>query len=131
MYESLKRLLLESVRKTASAVLASRQSEGDFLIEDIQNRMKTMENMLKSIEERKRKFILIIVTGLKQRLNKHWAMRMYEQIYLLHEIALFAEKGDIAEELRDYIVISITFNNSFNLGSDRTKIRLYYTRNAS
>lgn len=98
--DQLKSLLLQSIERACKQVLASRQSEGAFLLEDIQNRIKTMENMLKSVEERKEEVYVHYRNRIKTRIEQHIARAIdVDQIYLLQEIALLAEKGDIAEEI--------------------------------
>ncbi len=98
--DQLKTLLLQSIERACKKVLANRETEGAFLREDIQNRIKTMENMLKSVEERKEEVYIHYRNRIKTRIEQHIGKEMdVDKVYLLQEIALLAEKGDIAEEI--------------------------------
>lgn len=95
-----KPLLLQSISRAAKQVLSSRQGEGDFLQKDIQNRIKTIENMLKSIEARKEDVSVHYRERIQNRLQQHIGDTLdIDSAYLVQEIALLAEKGDIAEEI--------------------------------
>lgn len=98
--DTLKPLLLESMEKAAKLVLSNRESEGAFLINDILNRVKKIESMLKLVEERQENIYMYYRDRIQERIEKHiGAQIVMEQSQLLQEIAILAEKGDIAEEL--------------------------------
>lgn len=92
--------LLESVEKASNQVVASRKSEGKFLMEDIRNRIQTLENMLKSVEERKTHVYEHYRERIQKRIERHIGeVDETDRVHLLQEVALLAEKGDITEEI--------------------------------
>ncbi len=98
--DQLNPLLLQSITRASQQVLSSRQSEGAFLQKDIQNRIKTIENMLKSIEVRKEDVYVHYRERIKNRIQQHIGDTLgIDSAYLVQEVALLAEKGDIAEEI--------------------------------
>lgn len=98
--DSIKQLLLHSVEKAAKQVLVNRESEGAFLIKDIIKRIKSIESMVKSVEERQENVYVHYRNRIKERIEKHVGDSIaVDQAQLLQEIALLAEKGDIVEEI--------------------------------
>lgn len=98
--ESIKPKLLKSVEKAIQQVLTNRKSEGAFLITDILNRIKTLENMVKLIEDCQDNVYHHYRNRIQDRIEKHLGDAVQvDQAQLLQEIALLAEKGDITEEL--------------------------------
>jgi len=98
--ESYKTLLLESVEKATKQVLANRESEGNFLAEDITNRIDHMEIIVQSLQSRKEIVYKEYRERIKKRIEQHIGQSIeIDEVQLLHEIALLAEKGDITEEI--------------------------------
>lgn len=98
--ESFKTLLLESVEKATKQVLENRKSEGSFLLEDISKRIDHMEDIVKSLQTRKEVVYQEYKERIKKRIEQHIGQSIdIDEVQLLHEIALLAEKGDIAEEI--------------------------------
>lgn len=98
--ESFKTLLLESVEKATKQVLANRESEGNFLAEDITNRVDHMEIIVQSLQSRKEIVYKEYRERIKKRIEQHIGQSIeIDEVQLLHEIALLAEKGDITEEI--------------------------------
>lgn len=98
--ESFKTLLLESVEKATKQVLANRESEGNFLAEDITNRIDHMEVIVQSLQSRKEIVYKEYRERIKKRIEQHIGQSIeIDEVQLLHEIALLAEKGDITEEI--------------------------------
>lgn len=98
--ESFKTLLLESVEKATKQVLANRESEGNFLAEDITNRIDHMEIIVQSLQSRKEIVYKEYRERIKKRIEQHIGQSIeIDEVQLLHEIALLAEKGDITEEI--------------------------------
>jgi len=98
--DSLHEQLLTSLEKAISKVIANRQSEGAFLKNDIVERIITIKNMLLLIEERQKEMYHHYHDRMKQRIEDHIGSKIeVDQVQLIQEIALLAEKGDIAEEM--------------------------------
>lgn len=98
--ESFKTLLLESVEKAAKKVLENRLSEGSFLLADITKRIDHMEEVVQSLQSRKEVVYEEYKERIKKRIEQHIGQTIdIDEVQLLHEIALLAEKGDIAEEI--------------------------------
>jgi len=96
----LRPLLLQSVEKVAGQVLSSRKSEGSFLLQDVLNRIKKIDSMLKLIEERKDDVYTHYRNRIQKRIKDNLGNAIeIDQIHLLQEVAILAEKGDIAEEI--------------------------------
>lgn len=96
----LKDFLLAEVDRVCQMVCQNRQQEGTFLIKDMNNRIKTVQSMLKLIELRQEKASLQYRTRIEQRIE-HYVEEKIElnQANLIQEIALLSEKGDITEEI--------------------------------
>ena len=98
--DSFKNLLLKSVEKAAKQVLENRKSEGAFLVADITKRIDHMETIVQSIETRKKVVYEAYRERIKNRIEEHIGQAIeVDEVQLLHEIALLAEKGDITEEI--------------------------------
>jgi len=98
--DSIQSLLLKSVEKAAKQVLLNRESEGSFLLDDIKTRVNQMEHVVQSIEERKEVVYDEYRDRIKYRMEQHIGNAIeIDEMQLLHEIAILAEKGDITEEI--------------------------------
>ena len=92
--------LLNSIEKTIQLVQANRQREGTFLKNDMVERIITIKNMLSLIEKRQKEMYHQYYHRIKERIEDHIGNTIeVDQVQLLQEIALLAEKGDIAEEM--------------------------------
>lgn len=92
--------LLEEVEQVAKLVTENRAAEGIFLIKDISNRINSMQSMLKLIEDCKENVSAHYRERIKQRIIQSVGKEFeFEEIYLIQEIAILAEKGDISEEI--------------------------------
>src|SRR5690625_3346471 len=93
-------LLFHSIEKTCQSVLTNRESEGKYLIKDINNRIKNIDNMLNLINKQKTQVYTFYRDRIQQRIEQHIGDKIeFDQVQLLQEIALLAEKGDISEEI--------------------------------
>lgn len=92
--------ILQTVTEVVAKVQDMREKEGNYLASDIRTRMNSIHNMLLLIEERRPTVVDDYHQRITERLatyTAHFAeikSRQFEQ-----DIALLAEKGDIAEEL--------------------------------
>lgn len=98
--DSMYQLLFHSIEKTCQSVLTNRESEGKYLIKDINNRIKNIDNMLNLINKQKTQVYTFYRDRIQQRIEQHIGDKIeFDQVQLLQEIALLAEKGDISEEI--------------------------------
>ncbi len=92
--------LLASVKIAAERVEANRQREGSFLQKDINERIIEIKNMVSLIEEQQKVIYYHYRERIQTRIEEHIGNKLsVDQSHLLQEIALLAEKGDIAEEI--------------------------------
>lgn len=92
--------ILQSIEEVVQQVQATRQSEGTFIMRDIMERLKAIEEKVKQIDERK----LVVYEGYHDRIKERIESHLNENIsidenHLMQEIALLAEKSDITEEI--------------------------------
>lgn len=98
--DSLHPLLFASMNKAIDKVMENRQREGQFLLRDIMQRIKTIKNMLLLVEKRQKEMYYHYRERIKRRIEDHIGNTIeVDQVQLLQEIAVLAEKGDIAEEI--------------------------------
>lgn len=92
--------LLQGLKRVVKQVVVSRASEGRYLHKDMEERVTKLKNMLLLIEERQNVMHEQYKNRIKQRIevsiNKEIEI---DQAALIQEIAILAEKGDIAEEI--------------------------------
>lgn len=99
-HDSLHTLLLASIEKVLKTVRTNRQSEGHFLQQDMIQRIKTIKNMLLLVETRQQEMYHEYRKRIKNRIEDHIGNTIeVDQVQLLQEVAILAEKGDIAEEV--------------------------------
>lgn len=98
--ETVYQSLLQCIGKTCQSVLHNREKEGENLIKDINNRMKNIHNMLNLINNHKSDVYTFYRERIKQRIEQHIGNKIdHDEVQLLQEIALLAEKGEISEEI--------------------------------
>jgi uncharacterized protein (TIGR00255 family) len=97
----LKETLLQAVEKASQDLLEMRQGEGQFLKNDIMHRIKTLNEIIQSLETIRPQVTENYRERIKNRLDEH--LTIYDTIAddsrVIQEVALLAEKGDISEEL--------------------------------
>ena len=97
---SLESKLLQELHRTVKQVVGSRKSEGTYLHKDMEERVTKLKNMLLLIEERQNVMHEQYKERIKQRIEASIDNEIeIDQRILIQEIALLAEKGDIAEEI--------------------------------
>ncbi len=98
--ESLLRKTLDEALATAlDGLVAMRLVEGDKLLKDITNQLKTMEDIVAQLNERAPLISENYHAGLKQRLADMLASSDIDEARILTEAAIFADKTNISEEL--------------------------------
>ena len=91
---------LEKTLKLACAELVKmRKAEGDAIRLDLRKRIKTLFNLIKRIEKSTEGMVLEHKKRLLEKLNQSGIALEIDDDRVLKEIALFAEKSDISEEI--------------------------------
>lgn len=97
---------LEKTLKLACAELVKmRKAEGDAIRLDLRRRIKTLSNLIKRIEKSTEGMVLEHKKRLLEKLNQSGIAFEIDDDRVLKEIALFAEKSDISEEITRLKVI--------------------------
>jgi uncharacterized protein (TIGR00255 family) len=92
--------LLEVVNQTLSELVTMRQKEGEHLKQDVLERLTFLEKQTQSLDQHAPKVVHAYQTRLEQRI-KDWLQGRVEldETRVINEVAIFAEKVDIAEEI--------------------------------
>lgn len=93
--------LMNLVQEACNGVVDMRQREGKALEEDLQKHLSKIEADLSFIKERAPEIVDEYQTRLRQRVHNLLSEigKSVDDVDLLREVALFAEKTDIAEEI--------------------------------
>lgn len=98
--KKLRGILLQTVAEAAQKLQSMKQKEGQWLKKDLQRKMEAMEEIVLEIKKEAPRVISDYETRLKKRLEAYIAGTIdIEEERLLTEVAIFAEKSDIEEEL--------------------------------
>ncbi|HLQ95350.1 MAG TPA: YicC/YloC family endoribonuclease [Pseudogracilibacillus sp.] len=97
---SLHTLLLESIERVAQKVLNNRISEGTYVMNDVMQRIKQIEEQLQVIKKNQSLTNAAYRERIRNRIEEHIGKEIeMDQSNLIQEIAVLAERGDIQEEL--------------------------------
>jgi uncharacterized protein (TIGR00255 family) len=91
--------LLACLNSALESLDGMKRMEGSALAKDIQNRMSAMEKTLSTIEETAPEAVTKMRNKLKERMEEIFSSSEQLDERLLREVALFAERVDIAEEI--------------------------------
>jgi uncharacterized protein (TIGR00255 family) len=92
--------LLETINQALSELIAMRQKEGEHLKNDVLDRLGFLERQTHSLEQQAPKVVHAYQTRLEQRINDWLQGRVeLDEARVINEVAIFAEKVDIAEEI--------------------------------
>jgi len=98
--ESLHALLFTSIDNVCEAVIRNRKSEGENLIHDIMQRIRTIHETLTMIEGRQEIIAKHYRERIRERIEGHMEHNLeIDQTRIIQEVAILAERGDIQEEL--------------------------------
>lgn len=98
--ESFHQLLFESVKRACDHVKNSRKQEGEYLLEDIVSRINRISSCLDYIDHHSDEVQQQYKKRIEERIIKHIDHELdIDRHYLIQEVALLAEKGDIQEEI--------------------------------
>lgn len=97
--ETLKPLLTEATEQAISQLQAARQAEGERLLPELLERVENLEAMRAQVLEQAPRVVELFRTRLETKLREYLQNREVDESRLLTEVALFADKSDISEEL--------------------------------
>src|SRR5699024_7965160 len=89
-----------SVKKACDKVMENRKSEGTFLMDDIVSRIDSIHARLTYLSTIQDKIYHQYRKRIKERIDQHlerWSDM--DESYVIQEVAILAEKGDIQEEI--------------------------------
>ncbi len=92
-------IVLESLKHALSALIAMRASEGKTLQQDIDARLEKLQSMFSRIEKRAPGVTKKHRRALRERIQSSGVELNYADSGLLREMAFFADRSDISEEL--------------------------------
>lgn len=95
--DTLKESILNTLKETLELLKAERKKEGDFLIEDIKNRLKIIEENLAAIESMKDSIIESLKEKVSLKVKQLLGENYTERAFI--EATLLADKLDITEEI--------------------------------
>lgn len=95
--DTLKESILNTLKETLELLKAERKKEGDFLIEDIRNRLKIIEENLAAIESMKDSIIESLKEKVSLKVKQLLGENYTERAFI--EATLLADKLDITEEI--------------------------------
>ncbi len=93
-------LLSEALDKALSALMEMRKKEGDSLADDILGRVRNIQGTLEKIEAQSPQLVESYEYRLKERIKE--LLNDYAEVdeaKIIHEVAIFADKTNIAEEV--------------------------------
>ncbi len=94
------KLLEEAMQKTLSAMMEMRKNEGDKLAEDILGRVSGIQETLEKIEAQSPQLVEAYQTRLQDRIKELLSgVAEVDEVKIIHEVAIFADKTNIAEEV--------------------------------
>lgn len=96
--EELEALILEATEIAATALKQMRQTEGDALAKDVTGHLRNFRNKLQKVRD----FAPLVVQQYAERLRKRmeeFAEGELDEARIVNEVAIFADKADISEEL--------------------------------
>ncbi|WP_089738814.1 YicC/YloC family endoribonuclease [Gracilibacillus ureilyticus] len=97
---SIEVMLTEIIGQAVSQVVKMRKQEGIHLNTELENYLQKTENILKWLGERRNIVIIEYQDRIKARIDEFLRnTSVFDQVKLHQDIAVLAEKGDIAEEL--------------------------------
>lgn len=104
---TVQKTLAPIINKALKALVAMRAREGKVLANDMAGRLKTMVTVMGSVEKKSSGAVALYAKKLSSRINELMAAPMRDSQRLEEEIAIFADRTDIAEEclrFRSHIV---------------------------
>ncbi|SEH71813.1 TIGR00255 family protein [Halobacillus karajensis] len=98
--DALKMALLKAVKDAVTQLVHMRTNEGSGLVEDLVRRVDQVRSFLSRLHERRPVVIEEYKERIRSRIEEFTAEQIQpDEIKVLQEVALLAEKGDVTEEL--------------------------------
>lgn len=98
--ETIWNLLSEALDKALSALMEMRKKEGDKLAEDVLGRVSNIQNILSKIEAQTPQLVEAYELRLTDRIKELLSdLAEIDENKIAHEVAIFADKTNIAEEI--------------------------------
>lgn len=97
--EVLSKLMEETVKEAIDKMNVMRKREGEKLKKDIENRIGTLKELLKKVEERAPIIVEKYSEKLESRISEHLKGVELDQSKLINEVAFFTDKANIDEEI--------------------------------
>lgn len=98
-FSALEGILASTLKSALDALNAMRKTEGEKLKEDIYSRSVTVEKFVDSLCEKAPEIKVAYENKLRERMTEILGSTSYDETRLLQEVALFADKSDVNEEL--------------------------------
>ena len=92
-------LLISAVKEALESLNAMRKREGEKLVVDISSRMEVISSLVSSLEEKAPLVAEDYRVKLKERITEILGDVKYDEARLLNEVAFFADKSNIDEEI--------------------------------
>lgn len=112
--EDLEMLILEATKHAAVALKQMRETEGDALAKDVASHLQKFGNKLQKVSD----YAPLVVQQYAERLRKRmeeFAKGEFDEARIVNEVAIFADKADISEELARLTSHIEQFEKSMNL----------------
>ncbi len=97
--EAIKGLVITATREALRTLLYMRQIEGEALAEDLKNKFLAISGILRDVEEKSPEISKIYRVNLKEKIQEILCEVEYDEARLLNEVAYYAERVSIDEEL--------------------------------
>jgi uncharacterized protein (TIGR00255 family) len=97
--EALKTVLTNALSEALQNIIEMRIKEGESLLKDCLDRLSAVRRELSLVEERKQQVILEYQNRIRDRIKELLGDAEVDESRLLQEVAYFAERSDINEEI--------------------------------
>ncbi len=97
--EAIWALVESAVNEALNSLVEMRQIEGNKLLEDINGRILTIKSIIKKLEERSPEIVVLHKAKMKDRISELLEDIELDEAKLAQEVAYFADKTSITEEL--------------------------------
>lgn len=94
----LKELILKALKEALTSLDEMRKVEGSSLSMDIKNRLLAIRNISKRVEEKQPELADHYMAKLKKRINELTGEINLDEMRLIQEVAIMADKSDVTEE---------------------------------
>lgn len=115
--ETIWALLAEALEKALASLMEMRKKEGDSLADDILGRVHNIQDTLEKIESQSPQLVEAYENRLKERIKELLNdFSEVDEAKIIHEVAIFADKTNIAEEVVRLRSHFVQIEDIFKLG---------------